>query len=264
MLSETRSPHSLAAPDLVGRETQQKPSDQQYDCVSMRLSLSAPRCVLLPSPRAAVGRGRGWGVAPRVPMLMLSTLKHPPPPTPPHHAARARGRRGETGARCGTSGKSLAQLLARMCDWPARSRQSMRDCRQNGLRQKTNFASRLKRITGSSPLSKIFLLSFFQKLVFLDAVPPRYEGRFAVVTDVEAGCGGRVDVAAWLSRRRTAPMRTVKSRGPDTPTLVSSSRRRSGVAQVTVAKKPGAPGRTRSSRQNHRAGNAGMSRLNLW
>src|SRR4051795_12207588 len=28
--------------------------------------------------------------------------------------------------------------------------------------------------------------------------PVSHEGRFAVVTDVEAGCGGRVDVAAWL------------------------------------------------------------------
>ena len=41
-------------------------------------------------------------------------------------------------------------------------------------------------------------------------------------------------------------------------------RRRSRVAQVTVAKKPGAPGRTRSSRSNHCAGNAGCFRLNLW
>jgi hypothetical protein len=49
-----------------------------------------------------------------------------------------------------------------------------------------------------------------------------HKGRFAIVTNVEAGCGGRVDVAAWLSRRRTASMRTVKSRGPDTPTLVSN------------------------------------------
>jgi hypothetical protein len=30
-LSETRSPHSVAAPDLVGRETRQKPSDQLPD-----------------------------------------------------------------------------------------------------------------------------------------------------------------------------------------------------------------------------------------
>jgi hypothetical protein len=60
------------------------------------------------------------------------------------------------------SGKSPAQLLAQMCDWPARSSQSRRNCRQNGLRQKTNFASRLKRITASSPLSKIFLFRFFR------------------------------------------------------------------------------------------------------
>ncbi|WP_315782689.1 hypothetical protein [Bradyrhizobium sp. SZCCHNPS1003] len=39
---------------------------------------------------------------------------------------------------------------------------------------------------------------------------------------------------------------------------------RKGAVPMTVAKKPGAPGRTRSSRSNHRAGNAGMSRLNLW
>src|SRR5438270_12983006 len=36
------------------------------------------------------------------------------------------------------------------------------------------------------------------------------------------------------------------------------------ITRGTVAKKPGAPGRTRSSRSNYRAGNAGMSRLNLW
>jgi len=37
-----------------------------------------------------------------------------------------------------------------------------------------------------------------------------------------------------------------------------------GVAQATVAKTPGAPGRTRSSRSIHRAGKAGMSRPSLW
>ena len=66
-----------------------------------------------------------------------------------------------------------AQLLAQMCDWPARCCESMRDRRQNGLRQKTHFASRLKRITASSPLSKNISLSFFPKLVSLDAVPLR-------------------------------------------------------------------------------------------
>ena len=53
-------------------------------------------------------------------------------------------------------------------------------------------------------------------------------------------------------RRRTALMRTVKSRGPDTPTLVSALMRKHHAH--TVAKKPGAPGRTRSSRSNHPRG----------
>jgi hypothetical protein len=51
----------------------------------------------------------------------------------------------------------------------------------------------------SSPISKNILLSFYQKSCLIVAVPSRSEGRFAVVTDVEAGCGGRVNVAAWLS-----------------------------------------------------------------
>jgi hypothetical protein len=53
-------------------------------------------------------------------------------------------------------------------------------------------------------------------------------------------------------RRRTALMRTVKSRGPDTPTLVSALMRKHHAH--TVARKPGAPGRTRSSRSNHPRG----------
>jgi hypothetical protein len=67
----------------------------------------------------------------------------------------------------------LAQLLAHIRDWPARSCQSMRDCRQNGLRQKTHFASRLKRIAASSPPTENISLSFFPKLVSVDAVPSR-------------------------------------------------------------------------------------------
>jgi len=37
-----------------------------------------------------------------------------------------------------------------------------------------------------------------------------------------------------------------------------------GAAWVTVTNKPGAPGRTRSSRENRHAGKAGMSRPSLW
>jgi hypothetical protein len=48
-------------------------------------------------------------------------------------------------------------------------------------------------------------------------------------------------------------MRTVKSRGPGIPTLMPCARRVSALSH-TVAKKPGAPGRTRSSRSNHPRG----------
>ena len=44
------------------------------------------------------------------------------------------------------------------------------------LRQKTHFASRLKRISRSSPLTKNISLSFFPKLMSLDAVPPHMRG----------------------------------------------------------------------------------------
>jgi hypothetical protein len=67
---------------------------------------------------------------------------------------------------------------------------------------------------------------------------------------------------AW-PRGRTTLMRTVKSRGPDIPTLVSRSKGWTSP-ETDGGQKAGAPGRTRSSRSNHRAGNAGMSRLNLW
>jgi hypothetical protein len=55
---------------------------------------------------------------------------------------------------------------------------------------------------------------------------------------------GRDAVDANGALRRGRRMRTAKACGPDTPTLVSSLRE---VAQATVAKKPGAPGRARSN-----------------
>jgi hypothetical protein len=67
------------------------------------------------------------------------------------------------------------------------------------LRRKTRFVNRLKQINLFTPRVRNILLSSFQKSCLFVAVPSRSEGRFAVVTDVEAGCGGRVDVAAWFS-----------------------------------------------------------------
>jgi hypothetical protein len=44
-----------------------------------------------------------------------------------------------------------------------------------------------------------------------------------------------VDAAA---RETSAPMRTAKSCGPDTPTLVSNSQEAKGFSGMTVARKP--------------------------
>ena len=47
-----------------------------------------------------MGRGRGWGVYPRV-QLSASLLRHPPPPTPPRHSLRSRGGEQKRAARRG-------------------------------------------------------------------------------------------------------------------------------------------------------------------
>ena len=67
-----------------------------------------------------------------------------------------------------------------------------------------------------------------------------HEGRFAIVTDVGAGCGGREQ-----RFRRVRGSRTAKSCGPDAPTLASSLRRES---QATVANKPGHRGEREGNR----------------
>jgi hypothetical protein len=71
--------------------------------------------------------------------------------------------------------------------------------------------------------------------------PVPIEGRFAIVTDVGAGCGGRKRRA-----RRARRLRTAKPCGPDAPTLASSL---AGLdPQATVAKKPGRRGELGISR----------------
>src|SRR3954454_18944957 len=92
-----------------------------------------------------------------------------------------------------------------------------------------------------SPIQKIFPFSFEANHRRCLRRPCPREGRFATVTDVGQGCGGRkqrrrANVIAGRgptrersqARRRTALMRTVKSWGPDASTLGSSLRRRVG------------------------------------
>ena len=75
-----------------------------YDYVgdlSETVALMWPKAAVLPSPRAAVGRGRGWGVSPRV--RLVSSLLKPPPhspvPSPPLAALAGGGEKGTTRVR---------------------------------------------------------------------------------------------------------------------------------------------------------------------
>jgi hypothetical protein len=69
--------------------------------------------------------------------------------------------RGRRAASCPTGD---SPLLARMFDCPARSRRATRDCRQNGLRQKTHFASRLKQITPVQPCREKYFSFCFSEI----------------------------------------------------------------------------------------------------
>jgi hypothetical protein len=94
------------------------------------------------------------------------------------------------------------------------------------------------------------------------AIPSHTEGRFAIVTDVGTGCGGRGSVLRAMGLQggffesvsdqraggREMLQRTAKSCGPDAPTLASSlvegKSARPGadkpdIREMTVAKEPG-------------------------
>jgi hypothetical protein len=90
---------------------------------------------------------------------------------------------------------------------------------KNRVRVKSNFVSRFKLIWVVSPPRTNISLSENQKLCTLPAVPLSLEGRLAIVTDVEAGCGGRGSVA-----RRAILVRTAKACGLSAPTLALSRR----------------------------------------
>ena len=62
-----------------------------HDCFSMSFPSSLRRCVLLPSPRAAAGWGRGWGGSAGT-QAAVEYAEAPPTPDPsPPRAARAGG-----------------------------------------------------------------------------------------------------------------------------------------------------------------------------
>ncbi len=88
------------------------------------------------------------------------------------------------------------------------------------LGRKTEFVGDFSATSCKTAGEKIFV-SLFQKSCYLLSVPPHRRG-VRVVTNVEAGCGGRGE----LRDDERSLSRTAKPCGPDTPTLVLSLRRR--------------------------------------
>jgi hypothetical protein len=71
---------------------------------------------------------------------------------------------------------------------------------------------------------KIFRFGFDPNQPHPSRTPPHAEGRIAIVTDVEAGSGGRArsQYSLWECGR-TIASRTAKPRGPGAPTLALNS-----------------------------------------
>jgi len=87
-------------------------------------------------------------------------------------------------------------------------------------------------------------------MVFNCAVPrPIRRGVSRSSRTLGAGCGGRVDAAAWFTPRRRTARRARRNRAVLIPRRWYQACCGAHVAQVMVAKTPGAPGRTRISRK---------------
>ena len=106
--------------------------------------------------------------------------------------------------------------------------------RQNGPRRKIHFASEINAIAATGRFCRKNSLSFLQKSCFTRAVPPHAEGRTRVVTNVGAGCGGRVGLQREFFAPTNIPTRTVKSCGPGLPVLRPSRRQRLRVAHAMM------------------------------
>jgi hypothetical protein len=91
----------------------------KFQTADMRPQLRERTLIRLPSPRAAVGRGRGWGVARHTPKQRFLP-RHPPPPTPPRHAQERveggennRARLRDLAAQCARGLLKIPALLIR-------------------------------------------------------------------------------------------------------------------------------------------------------
>jgi hypothetical protein len=90
-------------------------------------------------------------------------------------------------------------MSLRSCGLPARNDGI---ARFSDLRAKTNLSNRIKAIwVVQSPSQKYFLFSSDPNHFYIPRHPGPLEGRFAIVTNVGQGCGGR---GCALGERREA------------------------------------------------------------
>jgi hypothetical protein len=165
----------------------------------------------------------------------------------------------------GAPAASGLAALGRQTRWPARwprSRERPRPCPsakshawpsprlpvsiqrgpQNRLRAERHFASALNVIWAVQSAAEKYRCFFFPEFVLTVLVPPRSRGahrdrheRWVRDTMGAADC-------SMLVMRTNSPLRTVKSRGPDIPTLISRSRARRGLRPMVA--------RSRRTREN--------------
>jgi len=131
------------------------------------------------------------------------------------------------------------------------------------LRAKFEFSCNLKLICPVQSRRQKYSSFFFSEFMIVSLHPARLRGASRTSRNVGAGCDGRFSSQRASSMRTNEGSRTAKSRGPDTPTLVSRWRRCIRISPATVARKPGAPRRSRISRKPVAQGGPDV-RLNLW
>jgi hypothetical protein len=115
----------------------------------------------------------------------------------------------------------------------SRARSDKRYALARGMTAEKKFSFSFNLIWVVQPLLQKYSGSLLTQITSISfAIPAHTEGRFAIVTDVGQGMRWtRAARSAKILRGRTALTRTVKSCGPDAPTLASS------VAEVTARRR---------------------------
>jgi len=90
-----------------------------------------------------------------------------------------------------------------------------------GVRHNTNFAFDINARLAVQSLPQKYSTFVFPEFMLHSPIPPRHEGRIAIVTRREVGSDGRGCAAARLGRADERQLADVKSQRPGTPMLVS-------------------------------------------